>query len=141
MRSGGSLPRCSLLPILSPDTPRRGRVAYIDPRVDAATRTAKVRVEVHNPGDLKLGMFVSVTIAAPGQRVVVVPRTAVQAIGERSIVYVALDEGRFVERSVRLGASMGDAVAVLSGLRPDERVVTDGSFFLRAEAARSRGSS
>jgi len=125
----------------APDTPRRGRVAYIDPRVDPATRTAKVRIEVPNRGDLKLGMFVSVTIAGPGQRVVVVPRTAVQTIGERSIVYVALDEGRFVERSVRLGASMGEAVAVLSGLQHDELVVTDGSFFLRAEATRSRGSS
>ncbi|HMH49050.1 MAG TPA: efflux RND transporter periplasmic adaptor subunit [Candidatus Acidoferrum sp.] len=125
----------------APDTPRRGRVAYIDPRVDAATRTAKVRVEVPNRGDLKLGMFVSVTIVAPGQRVVVVPRTAVQAIGERSVVYVALDEGRFVERPVRLGAPVGEAVAVLTGLQPDERVVIQGSFFLRAEAARSRGSS
>jgi membrane fusion protein, heavy metal efflux system len=125
----------------APDTPRRGRVAYIDPRVDAATRTAKVRIEVPNRGDLKLGMFVSVTIAGPGQRVVVVPRTAVQTIGERSIVYVALDEGRFIERPVRLGASMGESVAVLSGLQPDERMVTDGSFFLRAEAARNRGSS
>lgn len=123
----------------TPDTPRRGRVAYIDPRVDAVTRTAKVRIEVPNRGDLKLGMFVSVTIAGPGQRVVVVPRTALQTIGERSIVYVALDEGRFVERSVRLGASMGEAVAVLGGLQPDERVVTEGSFFLRAEAARGRG--
>ena len=37
---------------------------------------------------------------------------------------------------MRLGASMGEAVAVLSALQPDERVVTDGSFFLRAEATR-----
>ena len=125
----------------APDTPRRGRVAYIDPRVDSATRTAKARVEVPNRGDLKLGMFVSVTIAGFDQRVVVVPRTAVQTIGERSIVYVALDAGRFVERPVRLGTPVGEAVAVLSGLQPDERVVTQGSFFLRAEAARSRGSS
>jgi membrane fusion protein, heavy metal efflux system len=125
----------------TPDTPRRGRVAYVDPRVDPATRTAKVRVEVANRGELKLGMFVSVAIAGPGQRVVVVPRTAVQTIGERSLVYVALGEGRFVERTVRLGAPVGEAVAVLSGLQPDERVVTEGSFFLRAEAARGRGSS
>jgi RND family efflux transporter MFP subunit len=123
----------------APDTPRRGRVAYIDPRVDAATRTAKVRVEVPNLGDLKLGMFVSVTIAGPGQHLVVVPRTAVQTIGERSVVYVALEEGRFVERTVRLGARVGDAVAILGGVRPNERVVADGSFFLRAEAGRSRG--
>jgi cobalt-zinc-cadmium efflux system membrane fusion protein len=122
----------------APATPRRGRIAYIDPRVDPATRTAKVRVEVPNRGDLKLGMFVNVTIPGPAERVVVVPRTAVQTIGERSVVYVALEEGRFVERTVRLGAPVGDAVAVL-GVRPNERVVADGSFFLRAEASRGRG--
>ena len=61
-----------------------------------------------------------------------------QTIGERSVVYVALDEGRFAERPVRLGASMGEAVAVLAGVQPNEPVVTRGSFFLRAEAARSR---
>jgi RND family efflux transporter MFP subunit len=121
--------------------PRRGRVAYIDPRVDPATRTAKVRVEAPNRGDMKLGMFVSVTVAGPAQRLVVVPRTAVQTLGERTIVYVALDDRRFVERPVRLGAPVGESVAVLSGLQVHERVVTEGSFFLRAEAARRRTSS
>jgi membrane fusion protein, heavy metal efflux system len=119
----------------------RGRVAYIDPRVDAQTRTAKVRVEVANPsGRLRLGMYVSMAFTTRGaERVVVVPRSAVQSIGERSVVYLPVkdEEGKFVQRQVRLGQLMGDSYTVLAGLRPGEVVVTEGSFFLRAESLRN----
>jgi RND family efflux transporter MFP subunit len=118
----------------------RGRVAYIDPRVEPATRTAKVRVEVPNPGGvLRLGAFVNVTFTRPSSAVAVVPLGAVQSIGERTVVYVAAgDEPRFVERPVSLGPQAGESVQVLAGVKPGERIVTEGSFFLRAEAARSR---
>jgi RND family efflux transporter MFP subunit len=120
----------------------RGRVAYIDPRVDPATRTAKVRVEVPNRGELRLGMFVEVAFEGTGSATrLVVPRAAVQAIGPRNVVYVATeDEGRFQERTVRLGAAAGDTVEVVDGLKAGERVVSEGSFFLRAEAGRARNS-
>jgi len=120
----------------------RGRVAYIDPRVDAATRTAKVRVEVPNRGgDLRLGMFVTMTFATDmSERTTVVPRAAVQTIGDRSVVYIPAEgeEGKFIERSVKLGQPAGEFVRVLDGLKPGDKVVTDGSFLLRAEAARTR---
>ncbi|MGH7339643.1 MAG: efflux RND transporter periplasmic adaptor subunit, partial [Candidatus Rokuibacteriota bacterium] len=126
----------------APNTPLRGRVAYIDPRVEPSTRTAKIRVEVPNRnGDFRLGMFVTVSFAAGGtQRTTVVPRAAVQAVGERSVVYVPVDgeEGKFVERPVKLGQLGGDFMEVLDGLKPGEKVVTEGSFFLRAEATRAR---
>jgi RND family efflux transporter MFP subunit len=125
-----------------PDRTPKGRVAYIDPRVDAATRTAKVRVEVPNPaGDLRLGMFVTVNFETGStERVTVVPRTAIQMIGERPVVYVAAEgeEGKFTERTVKLGTLVGDSMQVLDGLKPGEKVVSEGSFFLRAEATRSR---
>jgi multidrug efflux pump subunit AcrA (membrane-fusion protein) len=69
--------------------PIRGRVAYIDPWVDPAARTAEVRVEVANPAEaLRLGMFVSVsfTVPATAGAVAVVPRAAIQAIGIRKDV-------------------------------------------------------
>jgi multidrug efflux pump subunit AcrA (membrane-fusion protein) len=61
-------------------------------------------------------------------------------LGDRSVVYVPVegDPGRFVERAVKLGAAMGESVEVLDGLKPGELVVTAGSFFLRAEAGRTR---
>ncbi len=126
----------------APDGKTQGRVAYIDPRVDPATRTAKVRVEVSNrSGDLRLGMFVTVAFQKNAtEHVTVVPPAAVQTIGDRSVVYVPADsdEGKFVERLVKLGARSGEFVQVLEGLKPGDKVVTEGSFFLRAEAAKTR---
>jgi RND family efflux transporter MFP subunit len=120
----------------------RGRVAYIDPRVDLASRTAKVRVEVPNPGEnLRLGMFVTLSFeTGSNQRITVVPQAAVQAVGERSVVYMPVEgeEGKFTERPVKLGPSRGDLVQVVEGLRPGEKIVTNGSFFIRSEAARGR---
>jgi cobalt-zinc-cadmium efflux system membrane fusion protein len=126
----------------APQNIQRGRVTYIDPRVDPATRTAKVRVEVPNrPGDLRLGMYVSVSFEEGGTRQrVVIPQQAVQTVGDQSVVYVpsAEGEGQFEERRVKLGATLGDRVEVLEGLKPGEQIVTEGSFFLRAEATRAR---
>ena len=120
----------------------KGSVAYIDPRVDAATRTAKVRVEVPNRGgDLRLGMFVTVSFeTGAAERIIVVPRAAVQTMGDRAVVYVPAEgeEGKFIERAVKLGAPVGEFVPVLDGLKAGDKVVTDGSFFLRAEATRTR---
>jgi membrane fusion protein, heavy metal efflux system len=125
-----------------PDRTVKGRVAYIDPRVDPATRTAKVRVEVPNRGgELRLGMFVTMSIqTGTTERMTVVPRAAVQTIGDRSVVYVPAEgeEGKFVERPVKLGPPAGEFLPVLEGLKPGDKVVSDGSFFLRAEAARTR---
>jgi RND family efflux transporter MFP subunit len=120
----------------------RGHVAYIDPRVDPATRTAKVRVEVPNRDmNLRLGMYVTLSFETPGGAPrTLVPRDAVQSVGDRSVVYVPVagDEGRFTERPVKLGTAVGDSVEVLQGLKPGERVVIAGSFFLRGEATRTR---
>src|SRR5258708_27233215 len=125
-----------------PDRTLRGRVAYIDPRVDVATRTAKVRVEVPNRGgDLRLGMFVTMTVeTGASERTTVVPRAALQMIAERSVVYLPAEGegGEFVERVVKRGPPAGEFVPVLDGLKPGAKGVTDGSFFLRAEAARTR---
>lgn len=120
----------------------RGRVAYIDPRVDPASRTAKIRVEVPNStGSLRLGMFVTMSLeTGSNQRITVVPHSAVQAIGERTVVYTPVEgeDGKFTERAVKLGPARGNVVQVLEGLKPGEKVVTDGSFFLRGEAGRTR---
>jgi RND family efflux transporter MFP subunit len=119
----------------------QGRVSYIDPQVSAATRTAKVRVEVPNPRhELRLGMYADVQITGPAGpgAIVAVPRSAVQNVADRQVVYLA-DPGRpgtFTEREVRLGPSTGDQAEVLSGLKPGDVVVTRGSFFVRAERER-----
>jgi multidrug efflux pump subunit AcrA (membrane-fusion protein) len=74
--------------------------------------------------------------------VVFVPRTAVQVVGAESIVYVASPDqhGRFIEQKVEVGDASGDQVSVLAGIEPGDRVVTDGTFFLRAERERASAS-
>jgi cobalt-zinc-cadmium efflux system membrane fusion protein len=123
-----------------PDAALKGRVSYIDPQVNAETRTAKVRVEVPNPRqELRLGMFADVSIDAGGAGTVpLMPRSAVQNVGNRTVVYVAdtKQPGRFVEREVRLGDRAGNDVAVVSGVQPGDTIVTDGSFAIRAERDR-----
>jgi RND family efflux transporter MFP subunit len=123
----------------------RGRVTYIDPRVDPQTRTAKIRVEVPNPqGQLRLGMYVTVTFTTRGgERTVVVPRAAVQTLGERHVVFMPVpdEEGKFVPRTVQVGPPRGDFATIRRGVEPGEDVVTEGSFFLRAEMLRNAPSS
>lgn len=123
-----------------PDLTLRGRVSYIDPQVSADTRTAKVRIEVANPsGDLRLGMYADVVVTgASGTSTLRIPRDAVQNVGDRTVVYLAnpKDPGKFVEREVRLGQTVGDQVEVVSGVQPGDVVVTEGSFFVRAERER-----
>lgn len=118
----------------------KGRISYIDPQLNPQTRTAQVRVEVPNPrNDLRLGMYADVVIAQAGvQPGPVIPRSAVQNVGDRQVVYLAnpATPGTFTEREVRLAPGAGDTVQVLSGLQPGDVVVTEGSFFVRAERER-----
>jgi len=124
-----------------PELTLRGRVSYIDPRVEPQTRTAKVRVELPNAdGRLRLGMYVSMTFRAPsGPPALAVPRAAVQALGERHVVFVEApgEDGRFIQRPVTLGPAVEGSYVVLKGLEPGDVVVTEGSFFLRAESLRN----
>jgi RND family efflux transporter MFP subunit len=115
-----------------------GRVAYLDPAIARDTRTAKVRVEVENRDEaLRFGMFVTVELGVAGASSdLVVPRAAVQSLGAVDVVFVEQTPGRFVERVVQLGAATADTVVVTQGLMAGDRVVTSGSFALRAERDR-----
>ena len=125
-----------------PDRVFRGTVTYIDPRLDEATRTAQVRVELENPNNLlKIGMYVGVTFGALGdaeRTTPVVPASAVQNLNNRQIVFVATAQPNVFElRPIRLGSETGGHYPVLEGLTVGERVVTNGSFLLRAEWLKS----
>ena len=120
-----------------PDRVYRGRVTYIYPSVDEKTRTAKVRIELHNPGyQLKPGMFAAVTLSRTvAEDAVLVPDSAVLRSGETNTVFVALDGGRFEPRVVVLGQRAdGDQYQVRSGLAAGEKIVTSGQFLLDSES-------
>ncbi len=126
-----------------PGVALRGRVSYIDPQVQAETRTANLRIEVPNAGErLRLGMFVDAQVGESEARTgILVPTSAVQAVGSDTVVYVAdaQQEGRFTERKVDVTPSTDGQSLVVAGLQAGDRVVTDGAFFLRAERERRQG--
>ncbi len=110
------------------------RVALIEPSIDAATRTARVRLEVANPGTRwRPGAFGEVSFVATSRSAMVVPRDAIIDPGDGRYVFVDAGEGRFEARRIEAGATIGDVTEVLSGLREGERVVVRGAFLLDAE--------
>jgi len=102
-----------------------GRVSNIGPALDPTIRTAKVRIEVANPGYMRLGMFVTATFhGASTQSFAVVPASAILHLHDREWVYVAAGSGRFERVEVVSGAQLpGDLQEVRSGVRPGQRVV------------------
>jgi cobalt-zinc-cadmium efflux system membrane fusion protein len=116
----------------------RGQISYVDPTLDPATRTAQVRIELANPGQLlKIGMYVNVAFATVGgseSAVSVVPTSAVQNINNQQVVFVATNDPTvFAMRPVRLGPEANGRYPVLEGVSVGDRIVTEGSFLLRAE--------
>ena len=126
-----------------------GRLAFIDPTLDAQRRTARVRVEVGNPdGRLRPGMFAEAVVrtgqdgAAEGP--LVIPATAPLFTGRRSVVYVEIeDDGgvAYVPRTVRLGPRLGEVYPVVAGLAEGERVVSRGAFAIDADLQIQGGAS
>ncbi|ATB35206.1 cobalt/zinc/cadmium efflux RND transporter membrane fusion protein, CzcB family [Cystobacter fuscus] len=124
-----------------------GRVEYIGDIVDEKTRTIPVRVVVPNADRaLKPGMFAQAEIStraevnadgggAQAPRVVL-PREAVQKVGEEQVVFVPSGENQFKPIKVRTGASSAKEVEVLSGLESGALVVTQGAFILKSELSK-----
>ena len=118
----------------------RGRVAFIVPVIDQATRTAKVRLEFPNPdGLLHAGQLVTARVLADPKlatdEVLAIPRSAIEQVEGKTIVFVQAGEA-FERRSVLLGTSGGDRVEVRKGLMAGERVAVDGAFLLKSELLR-----
>jgi RND family efflux transporter MFP subunit len=116
----------------------RGHVSYVDPKIDTATRTAQLRIELPNPGQMfKIGMYVNVAFGALGtaeKTMPVISKEALQTIGNQQFVFLATsNQNEFMLRAVRVGVESDGMYPVLEGLNSGDRVVTDGSFLLRAE--------
>lgn len=116
----------------------RGHVTYIDPNINQETRTTQVRIELDNPGQvLKVGMYVNVAFGSMGnaeRTMPTIPASAVQNINDKQIVFVATGKPNvFTIKPVRLGTENKGAFPILEGLNVGDRVVTEGSFLLRAE--------
>lgn len=121
-----------------------GEVTIINPAVEEATRSVRVRATFDNPGgDLRPGMFVNVEVLARDQRsVLAVPATAIIYAPYGDSVFVIPQEAQAAsgtraaqQRFIQAGERRGDFVEVLSGLTEGETVATSGAFKLRNGAA------
>ena len=113
----------------------RGRVAYIYPQLDNATRTLKVRLEFPNPDlQLKPDMYANVDLHIDYGERLAVPQDAVLDSGSEQVVFVAREDGYFEPRKVRLGQKVGASFIVLDGLSAGEQVVTSANFLIDSES-------
>jgi cobalt-zinc-cadmium efflux system membrane fusion protein len=105
----------------------KGRISNIGPILDPNIRTAKVRLEVANPGMLRVGMFVTAIFHGQSREVrATVPATAVLHLHDRDWVYVPAENGRFRRLSVVGGATLpGNLQEIISGIKPGDQVVTN----------------
>lgn len=118
-----------------PAAARTGRVSYVYPEIDMATRTLRVRFDVVNPKlDWKPGMFVDVELSGRPRETLVVPDEAVLDTGERKLVFVETAPGRFEPREVGVGERRSGEAEILSGLAAGERVATRANFLLDSES-------
>jgi len=119
-----------------------GRVSYILPQVDPATRTLKVRIEFDNPGLLlKPEMYGQVELHIAAQRRLVVPDSAVLDSGDRQTIFIDRGNGNFEPRQVRIGIRANGRTEILGGLKAGERIVTSGNFLLDSESQLQRAGS
>lgn len=120
-----------------PDKVFHGKVSAILPEVNTATRTLKARVEVVNPsGQLVPGMFVRIYFTPNKEKeVLLIPSEAVIQTGQRSVVMVALDNGKFMPVNIEVGTEANGQTEVRKGLEIDQKVVVSGQFLIDSEAS------
>jgi Cu(I)/Ag(I) efflux system membrane fusion protein len=114
---------------------RRGRVEFVYPTLNETTRTARARIVVDNAdGSLRPGLFCDATLEVDLGEVLVIDGGAVLDTGARQLVFVAMEEGRFEPREVKLGDRSDGHAVVLSGLTEGEKVVTSANFLIDSES-------
>jgi cobalt-zinc-cadmium efflux system membrane fusion protein len=110
-----------------PNRPLRGRIGNIAQIMDPNLRTAKVRLEVENPGLMRFGMFVTATFhGLAREKHATVPATAILHLHDRDWVYMPADNGRFRRVEVAAGDMLpGNLQEIVSGLQPGAKVIAN----------------
>lgn len=114
-----------------------GKISELLPVLDSTTRTLKARVVLNNPQQqLKPGMYLTVQLShAQAQPRLAIPQEALLVSGSQNRVLLSDGNGHFTPRNVTAGASLGDWVEIIDGLKVDDSVVTSGQFLIDSEAS------
>ncbi len=102
-----------------------GKVSEIVPAIDPMTRTFVIKVDLRASG-LRSGLYANIRIPVGKKETILVPQVAIVEKGQLTGVYVADERGIITFRTVRTGKRYGEAIEVLSGLNPEERIVAEG---------------
>ncbi|MCU7511146.1 MAG: efflux RND transporter periplasmic adaptor subunit [Ignavibacteria bacterium] len=117
-----------------------GKVTFIYPVLNSASRTIKVRSEFANKGGLlKPQMFGQTLFRSNAGSGLLVPGGAVLFTGKRNIVWVKAQDGMFTSRTVEVGSKFGDKYEILSGLKEGEEVASTGGFLIDSESQLQAG--
>jgi Cu(I)/Ag(I) efflux system membrane fusion protein len=118
-----------------PDRRFDGRVVFVDPVLNASTRTVKVRLTFPNSdGALRPEMFGDVELSGPPRQALRIPADAVIHSGTEEVVFVALGDGKLAPKMVKLGESDDANVEVVEGLGLGDHVVTRANFLVDSES-------
>lgn len=114
-----------------------GKISELLPVLDSTTRTLKARVVLDNPKQqLKPGMYLTVQFShSQAQPRLAIPQEALLVSGSQNRVLLSDGTGHFTPRNVTVGASLGDWVEILNGLKAGDNVVTSGQFLIDSEAS------
>jgi Cu(I)/Ag(I) efflux system membrane fusion protein len=116
----------------------KGRLKFINPTVDNATRTVRARLVVNNTHQLfRPGTFVDAIISTQPHKVLALPRSAVMHTGKGNMVMLARGDGRFIPVSIETGIESGDFIEITEGLQEGAQVAVNGQFLLDSAASLS----
>ncbi len=112
-----------------------GRIVAIEPNVDPQTRSTKARIVVEHPMEkLSFDMYADIKIKIPLGRKLAIPYTSIIDTGTRRLVYLEVGQGQYEPRAIETGFEAQDYVQVIAGLKPGDRVVTEGNFILDSQS-------
>ena len=132
--------------VTTPSIPNKefvGKITFIDPNFDEATRSTKVRVELDNPlvngrRELLHRLYADGKIELEAPAVLTVPRSAVIETGSDAVVYIDQDGGAYEHTVIKTGRRGDTLVEVLSGLKEGDAVVTNGNLLIDGQAEMNR---
>jgi Cu(I)/Ag(I) efflux system membrane fusion protein len=118
-----------------PERTFKGKVAFIDPMLDPSTRTVKVRIAFANPtGELRPEMFGEVTLSSSSRIALRIPSDALIDSGTKHVVFVALGDGKFAPREVKVGNEAAGYTEIAEGLAEHDEIVTRANFLIDSES-------
>jgi cobalt-zinc-cadmium efflux system membrane fusion protein len=112
-----------------------GRIVYVGDLVDSTTRAIRTRIEIDNPNNiLRPGMFAQAVVETQSSNAVDVPVSAVLARRDQFFVFIQAADGSYHQKEVKLGEQQGAHVTLIEGVKPGDKLVTQGAILLDAEA-------